>query len=118
MKKGIESVIKLGIGVGQKNVPEAPPEATAGWQETEWRATEGKGTQYAGGSWEGSAGSLPVVYPFDEFCWITAGRVALEDEAGRRAEFGAGDAFFVPKGFTGTWITLEPSSKHFVVIES
>ena len=36
---------------------------------------------------------------------------------GTACEFAAGDAFVVPAGFTGTWETLEPARKHYVILE-
>jgi len=32
--------------------------------------------------------------------------------------FQAGEAFFVPRGFSGIWETLEPASKIFVALPS
>ncbi|NNM47206.1 cupin domain-containing protein [Knoellia sp. DB2414S] len=67
--------------------------------------------------WEGSTGTLRLPdYPYDEVCVMLEGRVALVDEDGRRREFGAGEAFFVPRGFSGVWETLEPSRKVFVAL--
>lgn len=44
---------------------------------------------------------------------MISGRVALVDLHGGRAEFGPGQVFYVPRGFRGTWITIEPSRKFF-----
>src|SRR5258708_6670877 len=40
---------------------------------------------------------------------------SLRTASNGRREFGSGDAFFIPKGFVGSWITMEPSAKHFVI---
>ena len=55
-----------------------------------------------------------VPYPYDEICIIQSGRVALVDLDGQERVFGAGDAFFVPRSFRGTWRTLEPTRKIFI----
>ncbi|MEU0520335.1 N,N-dimethylformamidase beta subunit family domain-containing protein [Streptosporangium sp. NPDC006007] len=47
---------------------------------------------------------------------ILAGRVALVDEHGDRVEFGPGEAFHVPQGFRGDWVTVEPTIKVFVAV--
>lgn len=55
-------------------------------------------------------------YPYDEVCIMISGRVALIDLDGNRREFSAGEAFFVPQSFRGTWETVEPSKKFFVAL--
>jgi uncharacterized protein len=118
MSKHIEDIRRLGLGKGlQSELPPVPEGTSAGWKETDWRIAEGPASQFLSGSWEGQPGEIPVDYPYDEFCFITGGRVALEDAQGSRAEFSAGDAFHVPKGFSGRWITLEAASKHYVIVE-
>jgi Sulfate permease family/EutQ-like cupin domain len=47
-------------------------------------------------------------------CVMLSRRVALVDDAGQRREFGAGEAFFVPRGAMYTWETIEPSEKIFI----
>lgn len=47
---------------------------------------------------------------------MLTGMVALVDHTGARREFGAGEAFWVPRGFSGTWETVEPSTKIFVAL--
>jgi uncharacterized cupin superfamily protein len=89
----------------------------ARWVETEHRCFEAADGRLFGGLWEGEPGALRLVpYPYDEVCVMLEGRVALVDEAGGRREFGAGEAFFVPRSFAGTWETLEPSRKIFVAL--
>lgn len=46
------------------------------------------------------------------------GHVALIDTQGGRKDFRAGEAFFVPKGFSGVWLTVQPSSKIFIAVEN
>lgn len=89
---------------------------TGGWSETEYRAVE-IAEDSLGGFWVGEPGSVSFdEWPYTEFCVVVEGRVAIVDHDGRRREFGAGEAFVVPKGFRGTWETVEPSRKYFVAM--
>ena len=118
MSKSTADIRRLGLGQGiQTELPPLPEGTSAGWAEKDWRIAEGASSQFLAGSWEGQPGEIPVDYGYDEFCFVTSGRVALEDTKGGRVEFSAGDAFHVPKGFAGRWITLEASGKHYVIIE-
>lgn len=86
------------------------------WAEAEYRTIELAEDSLAG-LWEGTAGSVFFrSWPYTEFCVMLAGRIALTDELGARREFGPGDAFVVPKGFTGTWTTLSPARKYFAAM--
>ncbi|MCU0955915.1 MAG: cupin domain-containing protein [Hydrogenophaga sp.] len=118
MNKDIQAIRRLGLGRGvQSDLPPLPEGTSTDWKETDWRVAEGPASQFLAGSWEGQPGEIPVDYPYGEFCFITSGRIALEDAKGNRAEFAAGDAFHVPKGFSGRWITIEAASKHYVIVE-
>ncbi len=55
-------------------------------------------------------------YAADEFMVVLEGSVTLETE-GFSETYRKGDAFFVPKGFTGTWRQTEPMLKYYVIIE-
>jgi uncharacterized protein len=46
----------------------------------------------------------------------TEGHVAVLDDNGGRRDFHPGDAFVIPKGFRGTWLTVAPSRKYFVAM--
>lgn len=117
MSKGIESITRMGEGIGRVVVPALPAGTSPEWNETEWRVADRPASHCFGGSWQGDVGRLPIEYTFDEFCFMLRGRVALVDRQGGRVEFGAGDAFHVAKGFVGEWVTLEPAAKHFVIVE-
>ena len=70
-----------------------------------------------GGYWTGEPGSVEIdPWVYTEICSIISGRVAIADRNGRRLEFGPGEAFLIPKGFAGKWITLEPAKKIFLAI--
>ncbi|MFO1035088.1 MAG: cupin domain-containing protein [Hyphomicrobiales bacterium] len=54
-------------------------------------------------------------YPADEFMVVLEGEVTLEGE-GFRDTYRKGDAFFVPKGFKGTWHQPVALLKFYVII--
>ncbi len=87
------------------------------WEECEYRCFETSDGRSVGGIWEGQPGVLRLApWPYDEVCMMLGGRVALVDDLGARREFGPGEAFFVPRTFSGTWETLKPSSKLFIAL--
>ncbi|MBU2693591.1 MULTISPECIES: cupin domain-containing protein [Pimelobacter] len=108
----------IAVGTGHPVVPDwEPGTASPDWQETEWRSFGADESRPYGGAWTGEPGSLRLDdYPYDEVCVMLTGVVALVDAAGGRREFRAGEAFFVPRGFSGTWETVEPATKVFVAL--
>ena len=74
--------------------------------------------QFFSGIWESSPGKWQVNYGEEEFCAILAGRATLTDSDGEAQSFKSGDAFIIPKGFTGTWETLEAVKKWYVIFEA
>jgi len=89
-----------------------------GMDEADWRAASGKAGGYVAGLWEGRPGEVDFPeMPYDEACWIIAGRIALVDARGGRREFGAGQGYLLPKGFAGRWVTIEDAKKFYVVLE-
>lgn len=89
-----------------------------GWQESEHRVEMGA-PAVEGGYWVGEPGSVAFdSWPYNELCVILSGRVAVEDSTGVRLEWGAGESFQIPQGFSGVWHTLEPTEKVFVGVTS
>jgi uncharacterized protein len=87
------------------------------WEEVEYRVFGGEARSYFGGFWTGEPGAVRFdAWPYDEICVVLTGRVAVVDRAGGRKEFSAGQAFFVPQGLAGDWITVEPSAKVFIAV--
>ena len=73
--------------------------------------------QFHSGIWSSKRGKWRISYSESEFCCLTRGRVALEDDVGGRWEFGVGDGFLGPTGFTGTWEVIEDCTKFYVIFE-
>jgi uncharacterized cupin superfamily protein len=73
--------------------------------------------QFFAGRWSATRGKWQVRYTENELCVMTAGRVIIENVAGERMSFGAGDAFLIPAGFTGTWEVVEDCSKIYAIFE-
>lgn len=67
------------------------------------------------GVWESEPGAWRVSYDEDELCVILAGRMRLIADDGTVAEYRAGEAFVVPRGFRGTWETIEHVRKIYAI---
>lgn len=74
--------------------------------------------QFCVGIWESGIGKWEINFIEDEFIAIIAGKITLTDEHGHAESFGAGDTLVVPKGFKGTWETVEPVKKWYAAFES
>ena len=74
--------------------------------------------QFFAGIWHSSVGAKSVNYTEEEVCVILEGRVRLTDLDGNAKEFGAGSTFVLPAGFKGTWETLAPVKKIYVIWQS
>ena len=68
------------------------------------------------GIWQSTVGSWRVTYNEHEFCHITSGRVRLRSDV-QSWEFGPGQSFVIPAGFSGVWEVIEPMSKLYVILE-
>jgi uncharacterized cupin superfamily protein len=73
--------------------------------------------QFFAGRWTCTPGKWRIRYSESEFCYLTEGRVILENVAGERWEFGPGAAFVVPGGFEGTWEVLESCTKFYAIFD-
>lgn len=72
---------------------------------------------FSTGFWTGEPGVHKVSYSEEEFCHLLAGEVKISDDAGQSKTFKAGDSFVIPAGFSGTWETIAPARKIYVVFE-
>lgn len=98
--------------------PESYTSASPGWTEEEFRAFE-LDNGSLGGLWRGEPGEVSFdSWPYTEVCVVVSGHVAIEDHAGGRRDFRDGDAFVIPEGFRGTWITVTRTRKIFVGVSA
>ena len=74
--------------------------------------------QFFAGRWSATRGKWRVRYTENELCLMTAGKVVIESSSGERATFGAGDAFVIPAGFSGTWEVIEDCAKIYAIFEA
>jgi len=75
------------------------------------------GSEFHCGIWESAPALWRVSYSEHEFCHILQGRIRITDEAGNSITVGPGDNFVISAGFKGTWETLEPAKKIYVIFE-
>lgn len=118
-KLDISSVALIKPDVVAKYVPPLSDyrNASANWTEAEFRCLDLPATRVMVGYWTGEPGNVQLdPWIYTEVCSILSGRVAVADYQGGRLEFGPGEAFVIPKGFAGKWITIEPSAKIFLAI--
>jgi uncharacterized protein len=73
--------------------------------------------QLTAGFWTHEGGVIEVDYKEHEFCLLLAGRVRITEKGGLTEEYGMGDGFVIPAGFKGTWETLKPVRKWYVIFE-
>ena len=71
--------------------------------------------RFFSGEWRSSPGVWRVLYDEDEFVTVLEGRCVLTDDGGHAEAFGPGQSFVIPKGFSGTWETLEPLRKLYAI---
>lgn len=115
----ITRIQRLEAGSGTLVVPDIGgyDRTSQAWTEAEHRAHLTDSASLAG-FWEGEPGWVQIDnWPYHEVCIVLSGRVAIEDAEGKQVEFGAGEAFVVPRGFTGVWHTLESTRKIFVGVD-
>ena len=106
------------LEVSQRRLADLPDRVVKGDPRHEthlhFRSTDGS---LIAGSWTSTPGKWRTFKDRDEYCHIITGRCALISEAGQRWEFGAGQSFMIPNGFSGYWEILETTTKHFVIKE-
>ena len=111
------------IVVGRSNCPAFVPPlsdyqtVSANWTEAEFPCLDVQTSRVRAGFWVGEPGEVALhPWPYTEVCAIVTGRVAVVDLRGGRREFGPSESFIILKGFSGSWLTLVPSSKTFLAI--
>lgn len=81
-----------------------------------WNHWTGENDRLYCGIWESTPGKVKVDYAEWEFCHFIAGKAILTSESGESWTIEAGDAFIIQPGFKGTWETVEPVRKHYVIL--
>lgn len=118
MWKTIDDIIEVGPGLGTSSTPTYPDGAvTPGWKEIEWRnfGSQEAGSYY-GGVWFGAPGTAKLVIPSDQFVCIRRGAARFTDDNGDSRYFNEGDAFLMPKGFSGEWELLRETEIVYVAL--
>jgi uncharacterized cupin superfamily protein len=71
------------------------------------------GGVFTAGVWACDAGTLEIRdLAIDEACYLIEGAVVITDHLGNSETFEAGEAFLLPRGFTGTWHMPRPIRKY------
>ena len=95
-----------------------PSNIIAGQPQTKtWNQFSDAQQQFFCGIWHSSAGCWHVNYSEDELCFLLKGRVILTGVDGQKYTFKAGQAFIIPKGFKGSWETVEPVEKIYAIYQ-
>lgn len=93
--------------------PNPPVDPDAATTVHEWY--QDKTGALSAGFWASQAMAVEVNYEEDEFCLIIEGTVELTDASGHKETYKAGESFVIPAGFTGTWKSVTPVRKFYVV---
>lgn len=78
-------------------------------------ALENEAAGFYTGLWASTAGAWRVAYTEDELCVLLSGAVRLTAADGAEQTFRAGDAFTIPRGFSGVWESLTPVRKLYAI---
>ncbi|MDZ4093571.1 MAG: cupin domain-containing protein [Paracoccaceae bacterium] len=82
-----------------------------------WQAVQFNGGTVSAGVWVGQPGSLRVrPRAHHEIFSVTAGLIRLEAEDGSTYRIGPGESAYIPKGWSGIWQTVQPTTKHYTLI--
>ncbi len=85
-------------------------------QESFLNLYDGGGGRFACGVWQCTPGTIAMAdWPHEEFCVLLAGRVVITPQGGRPQEYRQGDAFVIPRGFTGIWDVRETIRKYYAI---
>ena len=72
---------------------------------------------FKAGVWEADVSKTYLKnYPYSEYVLMISGRVVITNEDGTSNEFGPGDTFVIPKGFSGWWDIKERMKKQLVQV--
>jgi uncharacterized cupin superfamily protein len=117
---GVDAIIRINKDSAQAYIPPLSDyrDPSPGWTESEHRCwTADAAASPTVGYWTGEPGEVSFdAWPYTEVCSILSGSIGLRDAGGRTVVFGPGEGFLVPKGWRGSWLTLEPTEKIFVAL--
>jgi uncharacterized protein len=112
------SIISLATNIPSETSTPAPDRLIAGSpQHTLQNYYSDPSNQFFAGRWSSTPGTWRVRYTEHELCVMVRGRVVLKSDDGAVNSFGAGDAFIVPAGFSGSWEVLEDCTKIYAIYE-
>ena len=102
--------------------PQLPSEMIVGGSSAQrnWVHYSESSQQFTAGIWSSEPGFVSfetIAYPFDDFMHLLSGKVKLTDIEGHVQIFSTGDIFLIPKGWRGTWETVEPTRKLYAKFE-
>jgi hypothetical protein len=98
--------------------PVAPEKRLAGDPQTRvWVHYDQPAAKLSAGEWEATPGKWRIAYSEWEYVTMLSGRCIVTGDDGTRIEAGAGDAFIIEPGFTGSWEVLTPMRKRWVIRE-
>jgi uncharacterized cupin superfamily protein len=73
---------------------------------------------HTGGIWEATPYAERMEnYPFNEMAHVLSGRVTITPDGAGPMTFGAGDSYFMQKGFKGRFEVTETLRKYYFVAE-
>lgn len=83
---------------------------------TTYNHWEGEDGRLFCGIWESTPGKIRIDYTEWEFCHFLKGEAILTNEDGESWNLKQGDGFIIPPGFKGTWETVKPVMKQYVIL--
>lgn len=81
-----------------------------------WNHFTGENDRLYCGIWQSAPGKHKVSYTEWEYCHLIEGEAVLTDEDGYAVHIKTGEGFIIPAGFKGTWESLTPLKKHYVIL--
>lgn len=94
----------------------APRSLTGPIDTVTWNHFTGENDRLYCGIWQSAPGKHNVSYTEWEFCHLIEGEAVLTDEDGHAVHIKTGEGFIIPAGFKGTWESLTPLKKHYVIL--
>ncbi|WP_158455657.1 cupin domain-containing protein [Pseudomonas fluorescens] len=80
-----------------------------------WLHFSDESRSFISGVWEAEACEENFTSEQTEFCHILDGYVRLTDRRGISVNYGPGESFVIPAGFSGTWQNVGTVRKLFVI---